>query len=212
MTSLWCTVLLAVATTYGIARSEPLRERRLPQPTERGGSALWSVLTSRHSQRAFGDRELTPAELGQLLWAAQGQLGAHRTAPSAGALYPLTVRVVDARGIWRYVPADHALVLEASGDRRAALAAAAYGQASLRSAPVTLLITGDLSITAAKYGTRAERFVTLEAGHVAQNVLLAATALGLAAVPIGAFDDAALRALLPRSATPLYLIPIGSPP
>ena len=79
---------------------------------------------------------------------------------------------------------------------------------------MTLVITAEIAITATKYGARAERYVTLEAGHAAENVLLTATALGLGAVPVGAFDDDAVRRVLglPRAVTPLYLIPVGSVP
>lgn len=197
-------------------RARPSPDTRpLPAPTLLGGAPVWTVIAARRSRRAFGDRALTDAELAQLLWAAQGLDDGHRTAPSAGALYPLTVRVVDARGVWRYAPAQHALVAEQPRDRRAALADAALRQQAVRTAPLTLVITGELAITAATYGTRgADRFVALEAGHVAQNVLLAATALGLAAVPVGAFDEAALPTALalPTGATPLYLIPVGPLP
>jgi SagB-type dehydrogenase family enzyme len=191
---------------------KPADERRLPEATQRGGPSLWSSLASRRSVRVFGQRALSEAEVGQLLWAAQGRVDGHRTAPSAGALYPLAVRVVDARGVWRYVPSDHALVLEVAADRRSALGAATFGQEAVERAPVTFVITGDLRITAKKYGARAERFVALEAGHVAQNILLAATALDLAAVPVGAFDDAAVRRQLslPAEITPIYLLPVGS--
>jgi len=184
----------------------------LPSPQRAGGASLASVLASRRSVRAFGARELDDAELGQLLWATQGVTDGHRTAPSAGALYPLTVRVVDARGVWRYVPADHAVIRELAGDRRSTIAAASHGQESVRTAPVTLVITAEVATTAIKYGARAERFATLEAGHAAQNAILTATALGLGAVPVGAFDDAALRRALDlaQDVTPLYLIPVGS--
>jgi SagB-type dehydrogenase family enzyme len=103
---------------------------------------------------------------------------------------------------------------EVPGDQRAAIAEASYGQPAVRSAPVTLVISADVAITASRYGPRAERYVTLEAGHAAQNVLLTATALGLGAVPIGAFDDDAVRHVLGLSedVTPLYLIPIGALP
>jgi len=197
-------------------RTQPASEsRKLPAAEVRGGAPVWTVIATRRSLRVFDARDLSDGELAQLLWAAQGTDDGHRTAPSAGALYPLTVRVVDARGIWRYVPVGHALVHEAPRDRRAALADAAFRQQVVRTAPVTLVITADVAITAGKYGRRAaERFVMLEAGHVAQNVLLAATALDLAAVPIGAFDEADLRATLalPANATPLYLIPVGARP
>ncbi len=203
--------------TSGAAWSQPLaklaEKRVLPAPHTSGGASLASVLASRRSQRTFGARELDDAELGQLLWAAQGITDGHRTAPSAGALYPLTIHVVDARGVWHYVPADHAVVRDAEGDHRDQLVSASFGQAATR-APEVLVVTADVAITAKKYGGRAERFATLEAGHVAENVLLEATALGLDAVPVGAFDEGAVRRALGLSAadTPLYLIPVGPPP
>jgi SagB-type dehydrogenase family enzyme len=163
--------------------------------------------------RTFGSRDLDDRELGQLLWAAQGVNDSHRTAPSAAGLYPLTIRVVDARGIWRYAPAEHALVREATDDRREALAIAVLRQSSIRSAPVSLVITAELAITTRKYGPRSgERFAILEAGHVAQNILLTATALGLGAVPVGAFEEEPLRKVLalPPEVTPLYVIPVGA--
>jgi SagB-type dehydrogenase family enzyme len=213
------TAALGLAALVGCDAGErtaapaPTPERRaLPPPQRSGGAALASVLAARRSVREFGARALDDVELGQLMWAAQGVTDGHRTAPSAGALYPLTVRVIDAHGVWRYVPADHAVVREAAGDVRGEAAEAGYGQASVRSAPVTLVISAELAITRTKYGAKAGRFATLEAGHAAQNVLLTATALGLGAVPIGAFDDDDLRRALglPDDATPLYLIPVGA--
>ncbi|MBM3696522.1 MAG: SagB/ThcOx family dehydrogenase, partial [Actinobacteria bacterium] len=72
---------------------------------------------------------------------------------------------------------------------------------------------GVVERTAERYGGRAERYVILEAGHAAQNILLQAVALGLGAVPVGAFDDGAVRRVLAMSAswTPLYIIPVGRP-
>jgi SagB-type dehydrogenase family enzyme len=203
------------ATATGGARASSDTQRRvLPAPQRSGGAALATVLATRRSARSFGTRDLDEHELGQLLWAAQGTTDGHRTAPSAGALYPLAVRVADRRGVWRYVPADHALVREIAGDRRGEVVAASYGQESIRGAPVVLAITAETAITARKYGARAERYATLEAGHAAQNILLTATALGLRSVPVGAFDDDAVRRALALSSseTPLYLIPVGAAP
>lgn len=75
------------------------------------------------------------------------------------------------------------------------------------------MITGVVARTVAKYGDRAERYVQLEAGHVCQNLLLEATALGLGAVPMGAFSDEALRAALDlgEGELPLYVVPVGYP-
>jgi SagB-type dehydrogenase family enzyme len=119
----------------------------------------------------------------------------------------------DTGAIWRYVPAEHALIRESAAAVRDQLQSASHGQESVHNAPATLVITAEIAITAQKYGKRAERFATLEAGHVTQNILLTATALGLAAVPVGAFDDDAIRHVLGLTAreTPLYLVPVGSP-
>jgi SagB-type dehydrogenase family enzyme len=192
----------------------PVPDRRvLPAPQRDGGMPLARALAGRRSVRTFGPRSLHDAELGQLLWAAQGISDGHRTAPSAGALYPLTVRVADARGVWRYAPAEHELHRETSEDRRSAVADASFGQEAVRAAPVMLVISAEIAITARKYGLRAERYAALEAGHAAQNVLLTAAALDLGAVPVGAFDDGALRRALAVAgdATPLYVIPVGVP-
>lgn len=215
----WSVLTAAVLVAFRgceLGWGQPVVTRRaLPEPQVQGGAALSTVLATRRSVRVFGTRELEDRELGQLLWAAQGSNDSHRTAPSAGGLYPLTVRVVDAHGVWRYVPADHALVREAIGDRREGLAIAVLRQSSIRGAPLSLVITAELAITTRKYGPKSgERFATLEAGHVAQNVLLTATALGLGAVPVGAFEDEPLRKVLalPPEVTPLYVIPIGAMP
>lgn len=211
------TLLVGVLASGGSGWAQPARavehlERRsLPAPLRDGGAPLATVLATRRSTRVFARRELSDRELAQLLWAAQGVSDGHRTAPSAGALYPITVRLVDARGIWRYVPAEHVLIRESTGIARDALRSAAHGQDSVHDAPAMLVISATIAVTASKYGGRAERYATLEAGHVAQNVLLTATALGLAAVPVGAFDDDMTRRALELGAseTPLYLIPVG---
>ena len=87
----------------------------------------------------------------------------------------------------------------------------AVGQDSARAAPAVVVISGVAARVEPKYGGRAERYVLLEAGHAAQNLLLAAAALGLGGVPIGAFgDDALARALdLPAGEETLYAIPVG---
>lgn len=190
------------------------RGDRLPAP-DAGTAGLAAILARRRSRREFAPRPLTLDELGALLWAGQGITSADgkRAAPSAGALYPLTLRLVDACGVWRFVPADRALAPVAPGDRRRRLAAAALGQASVAEAPAIVAITAAPTVLAGKYAARSERYCALEAGHVAQNVLLMATALGLAAVPVAAFDDRAVREVLEAGAgeVPLYLLPVGAP-
>jgi len=166
--------------------------------------------------REFSSTPLTLEETSQLLWAAQGLThpAGYRTAPSAGALYPLEVYVVLPEGVYHYDPDGHRLDLHLSGDACPALYAAALRQDPIMDAPAVFVIAAVYERTAVKYGKeRSPRYVHLEAGHAAQNLLLQAVALDLGAVPIGAFyDDEVKKVLaLPQDQQPLYLIPVGHP-
>lgn len=193
----------------------------LPAPRQDSGFSLERALHERRSVREFGKTALTQDEVSQLLWAAQGITSRDglRAAPSAGALYPLelylvagVVRDLDP-GVYRYAPAGHKLVKIIAGDQRHKLAAAAHGQDSVADAAAMLVFTAVERRTTRKYGSRGVRYVHIETGHAAQNVFLQATALGLGAVVVGAFDDDAVGALLqlPQGETPLYLMPLGRP-
>jgi len=187
----------------------------LPPPSLDGLASLESALAARRSVRDFADRPLTAAELSQLLWSAQGVTSDdnRRAAPSAGALYPLETYVATAQAVARYVPDQHRLRLHRAGDARVQLARAALDQHSVAEAPAVFVFTAFVARTSAKYGARAERYVWLEAGHAAQNLLLQAVALGLGGVPIGAFTDEMLHQGLGLEAdeTVLYLVPVGEP-
>jgi SagB-type dehydrogenase family enzyme len=198
------------------ARASPqVEEMALPAPRLKGEMSLEETLTARRSVRQFTDEELTVEEISQLLWAAQGMTAAWggRTAPSAGALYPLEVYVVTADGLYHYLPQGHKAIVESKADLRGELWQAGLNQNAIREAPAVFIVTAVYARTEKKYGERAERYVKLEAGHAAQNLLLQVVALGLGGVPIGAFyDDQVQSALsLPSDHEPLYLIPIGHP-
>lgn len=188
--------------------------KRLPPPRTTGSTSLEEALARRRSVRAFSSAPLTDGEVGQLLWAAQGITaeGGQRTAPSAGALYPLELYAVTPDGLWHYLPEGHALTLLSDEDLRVELRRAALDQDAVGTAPLVVVITGVVERTAIKYGPgRAPRYVRLEAGHAAQNLLLQAVALDLGAVPIGAFVDSEVARVLglPTDETPLYLLPVG---
>ncbi len=191
-------------------------EAPLPAARTAGTVSVEAALAARRSLRAFAPGALTPAEIGQLLWAAQGVTdgGRRRTAPSAGALYPLEIYVATKAGLHHYEPTRHRLVTKSTADVRRGIQAAALGQEALGAAEALFIVTGVEARTARKYGERAERYVWMEAGHAAQNLLLQATALGLGGVTIGAFhDDRVARVLsLPEGEAPLYLIPVGRRP
>lgn len=192
---------------------------RLPIPRLKGTSSLETVLFKRRSVRTFSGQPLTAAELGQLLWAGQGWTmdDGRRTAPSAGGLYPIELYAVvgDASGIdaglYRYDAELHELITLAHGDVRKQISELSAHQYWIADAPVILVVTGVYARTEVRYGPRSERYVWMEAGHVAQNICLQATAATLAVVGVGAFDEVLLGRILdlPRGEEPLYLIPVG---
>ncbi len=173
-------------------------------------------MVHRRSVREFRERELTLEEIGQLLWAAQGITHPReglRTAPSAGALYPLEVYVANGDGVFHYLPQENTLVQQVAEDVRCQLRAAAGEQESLKEAPCVFVITGVEGRITIKYGQRGIRYEEMEAGHSTQNLLLQAVALRLAGVPIGAFSDREVAQILRlrKGERPLYLIPVGQP-
>jgi len=192
---------------------------KLPEPRTDGTCAVERALHERRSMREFSDAVLTPEELSQLVWAAQGITHPEglRTAPSAGALYPLelyvTVGNVDglSPGVYRYHATGHRLDLITEGDKRSALASAAYGQDWVQEAAAILVFCAVQRRTTRKYGHRGVRYIHIEVGHAAQNVFLQAGAVGLGAAVVGAFDDDAVHAILgaPPEEAPLYLMPVG---
>jgi len=185
-------------------------------PRPNAHDALIDAVERRRSVRAFTGEPVRDEDVALMLWAAQGVTDARRglrAAPSAGALYPLEVYVASAEGLSRYIPGRDEMRRTSGDDVRQALALAALGQSFIAQAPVVFVITGVYSRTAGKYGTRAERYVHLEAGHAAQNILLVATRLGLGGTPVGAFSDDAVRGVLGADdgETPLYVMPVGHP-
>lgn len=191
----------------------------LPAPKTKGTTSLEEALQKRRSTRSFLQAPLALADVSQLLWAAQGITDTEglRAAPSAGALYPLELYILAGNvrdlpaGIYHYVPIQHRLETIRAGQFRADIAAATLHQGWLEESAAIFLITAIESRTIAKYGTRATRYIHMEAGHAAQNALLQAVALGLGGTPVGAFNDEQIAKILalPREQKVLYLLPIG---
>jgi len=186
----------------------------LPKGDSLDELSLASALRLRRSVREFTSGDLDWSEIGQLLWAAQGvteQAAGLRTAPSAGALYPLDLRAATRSGVYRYRPENHTLVQLGQQDVRHSLAGAALGQEFVAAAPCVFAILAVMARTTRKYGARGERYACMEAGHAAQNLLLAACALGLASTPVGAFDDYEVTEILGLDTRekPLCLVPVG---
>jgi len=112
-------------------------------------------------------------------------------------------------GLYKYRNKEHSLELIKEGDLRPALSTAALGQDMILKAPATIVVAAVFERTGARYGARAERYVHMEAGHVGENIMLQATALGLGTVPVGAFNDGEVKRLLGIKEDPLYLFPVG---
>jgi SagB-type dehydrogenase family enzyme len=201
-----------------MSQTKPLSAHilQLPAPERNGRMSLEEALAVRRSVREFTRQPLTDRELSQLLWAAQGITSPDglRTAPSAGALYPLEVWVATASGFYHYEPHKHRLTQHLERDLRPDIYRSALMQEAILQAPVVFVIAAVYERTAQKYGEqRTPRYVHMEVGHSAQNLLLEAVALGLGGLPIGAFNDREVERVLslPADQKPLYLIPVGHP-
>ena len=207
---------LAASAQGGTGSATP--DVSLPAPPAAGAMSLEEALAQRHSVREFVPGALTLDEVSRLVWAAQGVTDqGHRTAPSAGATYPLEIYLVAgdvkdlSAGVYRYLPGQHRLQAVSNGDIRVSLAGTAVEQRWVSQAAMVVVIAAVFERTTARYGRRGERYVHMEAGHAAENLLLEATALGLGATPVGAFHDAEVARMLrlPAGEAPLYLIPVG---
>lgn len=191
----------------------------LPPAARDGQASLDRVLQERRSIRALAATSISVPTLARLLWAAQGRTDdqGRRTVPSARATYPMDVIAVVGRvdglasGSYRYDPDRHALVREANGPDLAAFAAQAIKQDWAKDAAVAFVITGTAERARAKLGDRADRFLALEAGMAAQNLLLAVTALELGATFVGGYDPERAPAILglPAGEVIHAVVPVG---
>jgi len=191
----------------------------LPEPRFESQVSLEETLLGRRSVREYADLPLSLEEVSQLLWAAQGITSdwGGRTAPSAGALYPLELYLLVGDvdnlevGVYKYQPQEHALVRVGEGDVRTELASAALGQSFVAGGAIGIVISAVYKRTTRKYGDRGVHYVHMEAGHTAQNICLESVALDLGTVTIGAFSDERVMDILgmPESEIPLYIMPVG---
>ena len=192
-------------------------EIKLPSIQTIGRLSVEEAISKRRSVREYKDEALSLKEVSQLLWSAQGvtaNWGA-KTAPSAGALYPVEIYLVAGGvenlkpGIYRYNPERHSLIKIVEGDKRFALFSASLFQTCVKNAPISLVICAQYERTTQKYGKRGRRYVHIEVGHVGQNIYLQAESLGLATAAIGAFVDEAVKKVLNIKEEPLYIMPVG---
>jgi SagB-type dehydrogenase family enzyme len=190
---------------------------------------LASAVGGRMSCRQFRDEPMVLTQLGNLLHTGYGVLGTidfwgefcERPVPSGGGLYPLELYVLTQRvsglsgGVYHYVPIAHALEIVRGDPLPSLLTAEMFlGQPYLKEAAAVIVLTAVVERSLWKYEDRGYRYLLLEAGHVAQNLNLGATALGLGCLNLGGFFDEDLTALLSLdkdSEVVLYGVAVGLP-
>ena len=193
---------------------------KLPQPSYTGLISVEEALHKRRSMRVYSKEPLSIREISQILWAAQGiteEKYVLRTAPSAGALYPLEIYIAVSNvnelnpGVYKYKPQNHALKKIDEGDKRLDISNAALQQDAIENSSAILIIFAVYERTAVKYGSRAERYIHIEVGSVGQNIYLQSVSLGLGTVMIGAFKDEVLKRVLALqiNESPLAIMPLG---
>lgn len=213
-------LLVAVLPVFGEVprrtRAGDLKVIQLPEPNRTGQVSLETAINMRRSVQQFADTPLNFAQIGQLTWAGQGitdkQQGL-RAAPSAGDLYPIELYLVTPEGVFVYNPEGHSLKQISSLDLRKQLSAAASGLGPVEDAACDIVITGSVRKVASKYGNKAQKFMMLEAGHVAGNIQLQAVSLDLVSMPVGDFEarNVARVCELPAELEPLLIVCVGHP-
>ncbi len=191
----------------------------LPEPEATGGMPIEEALSRRRSVRSYKDEPITLKQVSQLLWAAQGRTSrdGFRTAPSAGALYPLEVYLVAgdvdslADGVYHYQVEEHALRKINDCDQRRNLSACALSQNQITDAAIDIVFTAVFERTTVKYGDRGVMYVYIEVGHAAQNVYLQAEAINLGVCAVGAFyeDEVSELLALHEDEVPVYILSVG---
>lgn len=193
---------------------------KLPTPKKHSQTSLEEAIALRRSVREFTGAPISLDHLSQILWAAQGitdTIAKFRSAPSAGALYPLEIYIVASnvfglpKGIFKYRPNGHELVKIKEGDFLSELMKEALWQGWIAQSSVVLVYTAIYERTTWKYGERGRRYVYMEVGHSAQNVCLQVESLGLGTTTVGAFNDDGVKKIIgmEKNEIPLYLLPIG---
>ena len=189
-------------------RVSPVKVIQLSEPKSTGPVSFEQALSKRRSVRQFTGQQLKLSQIGQLAWAGQGitePVRGLRTAPSAGAIYPITLYFATQDGLFVYNAAEHSLEQTSNLDVRGRLAAT--------HAACNILIAGSERNLAAKFRGEANKYMLLEAGHIAQNIQLQAVCLGLGSVLIGGFEARGVSRVckLSRNVEPLLIISVGYP-
>ncbi|MBN2863375.1 MAG: SagB/ThcOx family dehydrogenase [Bacteroidales bacterium] len=206
---------------------------KLPAPSFDSNTSVERALLTRRSERTFKQDAIKLKDLSQILWAAQGVtmkidtvpgwwtgrewLGGVRTAPSAGALFPIELYIAAGnvenldQGLYKYNALNHTIIKITDGDKREEVRKAALGQSAVGNGPACIIIAANLGRTEYKYKSKATQYVYIESGAVCQNIYLQCNSLNIGTVMIGAISAEPMKVALsmPDSETPIGVMPIG---
>jgi SagB-type dehydrogenase family enzyme len=192
---------------------------KLPEPKTTGSISVEETLLKRRSVREYLSEHLSLAEISQLLWSAYGITSEEgfRTAPSAGALFPLKIYLAAVninkleQGFYLYDSKTHTLELRKTGDYAEPLTAGTFFQDYIGEAAAILIISADYTGPNEKYGDQGKKFTWMDLGHLGQNVHLQAVSLDIGTVAVAAVRPDEIEKLLdlPGGEEVLYLMPLG---
>lgn len=225
------------ATSQEVAIENPVAQEKLiielPAPSFDGSTSVENALLTRRSERVYLQNAIKFEDLSQILWAAQGVtreidtvprvfigekwFGGVRTAPSAGALFPIELYIAAGNvenidpGLYKYNALNHTLIKIMDGDKREEVRKAALGQSAVKNGPACIIVAANIGRTEYKYKSRASQYVYIESGAVCQNIYLQCNTLGIGTVLIGAIREDPMKIALglPDSETPIAVMPIG---
>lgn len=200
------------------------RQITLPTPGDQGGLSTEQAIRQRRSTRDFSGQPMTLQQLSRILFFMGGlnsERWGHqlRTAPSSGALYPIEVYPVVhgvegiQPGLYHYGVKQHTLAELRIGNLRDTVVRQALMQQFLGTANVVLFMTVIFQRMRFKYQDRTYRYGLIEAGHLGQNIYLAATSMGLGACAVGAFMDDEINAMLGvdgKTEAAIYMLAVGN--
>jgi SagB-type dehydrogenase family enzyme len=221
MNLMWSAVMIMLGIFFTPSGGQGEEAIKLPPSAHKGAVSVEEALARRRTVRRFASRSLDLNQVSQLLWGADGVSDPRglRTAPSAGATYPLDLYLVVGErgvatltaGVYHYRPLEHVLKLVTPGELRPAVVRASLSQSWMAEAPVMVVITAEYRRCTARYGERGIRYTHMEVGHVGENLFLQAEALGMGAGIVGAFDDRAISQIMktPAHHEPLLIMPVG---
>lgn len=215
-----CSVAVLFIIPIISCRAEPEKAETIEDPVDVNETdtrlSLNEILAARRSNRDISSEPLDHETALELLWAGQGitdETNGKRTAPSAFATYYLTLLYCDGTGVYEYDPFSNKMINSTADDIRPGLSAAAFGQKHVAKNGALIVITADMKSAENKFGDNTKRYVYFEAGHVAQNILLGATDMGLGSCPVGGFDieEATKKLGLTEGHEAIYMIVVGYP-